>query len=167
MNQAGVYVHLDAHGHVLYVGQSAVMESRTKTHRSVSAWSHLIADVMELPADDWRKRTSLERELIRELKPAFNTKFKALPTNDDLASFHFVTMPHRFYDTVKKAYGIQLDEVLARFLGVTPEHVVMVRLGMTTVSWAEVSFIAEAHNIAGHRVVEFLTGQIRLMDRVH
>lgn len=152
MNVAGVYIQRDAAGALLYIGQCTDVIARTTAHRSRSAWGPMIQSVELIALEDQKKRVSVERELIRALKPMHNVVFKNLPTNLELAALHFVFTPHEIYDGARQHFGIASDIDLANFLGVTPAHILLVRLRMTRISGAEMEVIAHALKVPPYQV---------------
>lgn len=152
---AGVYIQKDAQGQVLYIGQCSNFYFRCSDHRSRSPWGSKIAETVLIPFEFQRNRSSIERELIRNLKPIYNKIFKNLPTNEELKNLNFVFTPHWFYDGVRDHFQARSEGAVASLLGVTTNHILTVRLGLTNVSTQEKVFIAAELGILPYQLPKF------------
>lgn len=143
MRGGGVYILLDADHAPLYIGQSHALDNRLGNHIGNPLWRSEIASMETIMLESARDRASVERELIRNLKPKYNKLFKNLPSDADMENLHFVWAPNWFYDGVRIRYALESDHDLAGFLGVTPQHVALVRMKMLGVSDSELGFVAD------------------------
>lgn len=152
---AGVYIQKDAQGRILYIGQSCNSYGRTSNHRSSAPWGEEIAETVVIPFEFQRNRSSIERELIRNLKPMHNKIFKNLPTNEELKNLNFVFTPHWFYDGVRDHFQARSEGAVASLLGVTTNHILTVRLGLTNVSTQEKVFVSAELGITPYQLPKF------------
>lgn len=70
----GVYIARDVNGEALYVGASVDIDSRLDAHRTSSPWWSQVASIERVEAASRSLALLRERELIRELQPAWNRK---------------------------------------------------------------------------------------------
>lgn len=138
-----MYILLDVDRKPLYIGQSQALDNRLGTHMGNPLWRGEIASMETVMLECGRARASVERELIRNLKPKYNKLFKNLPSDGDMENLHFVWAPNWFYDGVRILYALESDRDLAAFLGVTVQHVALVRMKMLGVSDGELGFVAD------------------------
>lgn len=78
----GVYVLSDAHGQVLYVGQSADVRSRLVAHRRSKKWFRDVATRRVYLLDDETARLLTETCLIFRHRPRHNRAVKLCLCND-------------------------------------------------------------------------------------
>lgn len=155
MSGIGVYSHYDSTGTCLYVGMTGNMKQRNAVHMSVTEWRNQIARIEFIECENLIEASLKERDLIRNLKPIHNILHAYLPTDTQLEELHYVFTPNKFLDFVKESFGFDENE-LAMFLCTTIEHLRIIRLRLTGITWPAKHYICEVVNSCGYDLDRYL-----------
>jgi len=126
----GVYLFMGPQRDVLYVGKATSLADRVKSYfapdLSLTRGAHVVRMVQKAQRVDCRTTNSvleaviLEAKLIKELKPAYNTRDK------DDTSFHYLVITmHEEYPRLLDVRGKELKETLSKLKRSTPQRSVL------------------------------------------
>lgn len=142
MKVQGVYISRDKDKNCLYVGQSEDIHIRMHAHMSSAPWRKLHYSLEIIKCRNKMERISKEKDTIRNLNPKYNKKGINLPTDDEIKNLHYVCKIHKIYDGFMIKCKIKSYKNLAELIGMSENQILLVRLGLCSITFDEVIFIA-------------------------